>query len=76
MKNSKSLPVFYDCWICGAMHPADWNGDCREDGIRYDPDALDATYGRQGWEEVDMLDLPGYADQFEAGPADLRRSLK
>ena len=30
--------IIYDCDICGACHPWDWNGDCREDENRFSPD--------------------------------------
>ncbi len=45
---------FYDCGICGAYHPANWDGDCRDDANRFAPDQLDAKYGEDGWEEVPM----------------------
>lgn len=55
-------PRFYDCGICGAYHSAEWNGDCREDAARLDPNDLDEKYGIDGWEEIDMSDLPGHAE--------------
>lgn len=27
--------VLYECDICGAIHPWDWNGDCRDDKNRH-----------------------------------------
>lgn len=45
---------FYDCGICGAMHSAAWDGDCRQDNARFDIDQLDQRFGCDGWEEVDM----------------------
>jgi hypothetical protein len=47
-------PKFYACGICGSYHPADWNGDCREDAKRFAPDELDAKYGWDGWEETEI----------------------
>lgn len=35
-------------------HPADWDGDCRDDTNRYAPGELDEKFGSDGWEEVDM----------------------
>ncbi len=26
-----------ECPCCGAYHREDWDGDCREDGARFDP---------------------------------------
>ena len=49
---------FYECGICGAFHPADWDGDCRDDRHRFEggPEELNALFG-EGWEEVDMDDV-------------------
>lgn len=47
-------PRFYECGICGAMHSADWDGDCRQDDARFDVEMLDERYGINGWTEVDM----------------------
>jgi hypothetical protein len=55
-------PTFYECGICGAYHSADWNGDCREDAARIDPNDLDKKYGFDGWREIDMDDV----DAFQA----------
>lgn len=61
--SAASPPTYYECGICGSYHPADWNGDCREDAARFAPDELDAAHGAGpaaglGWEEVDMPDAP------------------
>lgn len=50
-------PKFYECGICNCYHPADWDGDCRDDANRLNPDDLDQKYGLSGWEEVDMPDV-------------------
>lgn len=47
---------FYLCGICCNYHPAEWNGDCRDDQARFNPDELDARYGPEGWVEVPMPD--------------------
>lgn len=47
-------PEFYDCGICGHYHPAEWDGDCRDDKNRFTGFELDEKYGTDGWEEVDM----------------------
>lgn len=44
---------FYDCGICGHWHPANWDGDCRDDANRYTSDDLDTRYGSDGWQEVE-----------------------
>lgn len=49
-------PRFYHCGICEHYHPAEWNGDCRDDQARHNPDELDARYGPTGWDEVPMPD--------------------
>ncbi|WP_200338661.1 hypothetical protein [Rhodovibrio sodomensis] len=56
-------PTYYECGICEAFHPADWNGDCRDDNNRFWPDQLDARHGAHGWEEIDM---PGTEDAAQA----------
>lgn len=45
---------FYDCGICGALHPLKWDGDCREDAMRFADDELDQALGVFGWQCVDM----------------------
>lgn len=45
---------YYRCGICECYHPAEWNGDCRDDANRFASVQLDARYGEYGWEEVDM----------------------
>ena len=47
-------PQFYKCGSCGLHHPADFTSDCRDDDHRFAGDVLDATYGQQGWVEVDQ----------------------
>lgn len=47
-------PKFYQCGICGWYHPADFNGDCRDDSQRFTSLDLDLKHGSTGWEEVDM----------------------
>jgi hypothetical protein len=49
-------PKFYECGICGHYHPAEWNGDCREDSNRFTATDLEEKHGKadEGWEEVPM----------------------
>lgn len=47
-------PTYYACGICDHYHPADWNGDCREDAARFFVSELDEAHGALGWQEVDM----------------------
>jgi hypothetical protein len=51
--------TYYACGICGSYHSAEWDGDCREDGGRFDAEQLDEKYGPNGWGEVPM---PGGED--------------
>lgn len=32
--HGKYAPIFYECGCCGAYHPWDWDGDCRDDANR------------------------------------------
>ena len=53
MKDGK-VPQFYECGICSAWHSASWDGDCREDDARFNPEDMDEKYGPFGWEVVEM----------------------
>ena len=61
-----SLPEYYQCGCCSAYHPAKWDGDCRDDNNRFDPDMLDINFGWDGWREVEQPD----------GVVDVRRFSK
>ncbi len=50
----KPVRLFYECGICCAYHAYEWDGDCREDSARYDPDELDRRFGAHGWIEMPM----------------------
>lgn len=56
-------PKYYECGICGGYHPADWDGDCREDAAKMPrgthPTSWTRKHGARGWEEVPM---PGTED--------------
>lgn len=46
----------YECGICSCYHPADWDGDCRDDANRYaDADDFD--------ELIDMDDVDEWRRQ-------------
>lgn len=47
-------PAYYECGICGCYHSAQWNGDCRQDDARLNPQDLDERHGPAGWVEVPM----------------------
>jgi len=47
-------PKYYECGICGAWHRAEWDGDCREDDERLNPEDMDARHGSFGWESIEM----------------------
>lgn len=49
-----NMKLFYNCGICDCYHPAEWNGDCRDDANRFAMDELDAAHGPFGWEEIPM----------------------
>lgn len=59
-----TLPRYYDCGICGAMHSADWHGDCRQDSARFTAEQLDAKHGAGGWQEIEV-DTPALPDGYE-----------
>ena len=50
-------PTYYECGICSQLHPATWDGDCRDDTNRFNVEDLDALHGMSGWEEIDMCDV-------------------
>ena len=54
-------PRYYECGICNCYHPADWDGDCRDDSNRFTDDQLEAKHGPLGigW---DLVDMPGVED--------------
>ncbi|HEY6766622.1 MAG TPA: hypothetical protein VI386_17825 [Candidatus Sulfotelmatobacter sp.] len=52
--DTKPIPQFYECGICGHCHPILWDGDCRDDNNRFTNQELDDKYGADGWEEVPM----------------------
>lgn len=54
LARERSKPRYYECGICGDYHPADWDGDCREDVARFTANDLDRKHGALGWTEVDM----------------------
>ena len=55
-------PAYYHCGICDQYHDIKWDGDCREDVARFNPEVLDALYGSNGWNEVNM---PGGEPGFQ-----------
>ncbi len=50
----KQIPQFYECGICSHWHNVEWDGDCREDDVRFTINDIDDKYGPYGWEEVEM----------------------
>ena len=56
-ESDMSMPLFFNCGCCGCYHPEGFDGDCRDDSLRFSPDDLDSTYGQHGWLEIaDPLD--------------------
>jgi len=38
--------IIYECGQCGSYHPWEWDGDCRDDGVRYSgPDEYAEKHG-------------------------------
>lgn len=33
--------MYYECGICGYLHPVDWDGDCRENKNRFTTSQLE-----------------------------------
>lgn len=54
--------MFYECGICDHYHPADWDGDCREDANRFTADALDKMHGGDWWQDSRLVPMPGTED--------------
>lgn len=42
---------FFDCGGCGCWHPFGWDGDCRDDSMRYTTGRLEEEFG-DDWFEV------------------------
>jgi hypothetical protein len=51
-----TTPCYYECGICNHYHPANWDGDCRDDENRLTFDQIEAKHGPDGWDEVPMPD--------------------
>lgn len=47
-------PKFYDCEICGHIHPWDWDDDCRDDENRFTCEELETRYGTDGFDLASM----------------------
>ncbi len=62
-----AIPRYYECDICSAIHPWDWDGDCREDAARFHCDTLDAEHGPFGY-ELRRMDDRTAADFGEPTP--------
>jgi len=43
--------LYFECGCCGAYHPIDFYGDCRDDANRFNLEDLP-----EGWEEVSLYD--------------------
>lgn len=59
-------PTYYDCGICGAMHDARWDGDCRQDNARFSLGDLDDMHGESGWNEIGMDEIEDWRAEFRA----------
>lgn len=56
MSGSVTKRVYYECGICGHVHPWNWNGDCREDANRFSLNDLDDRFSEDGYELRSMED--------------------
>jgi len=45
---------YYQCGICEQYHAQAFNGDCRQDDARFNPEELDQKHGEENWVEVPM----------------------
>jgi hypothetical protein len=68
-------PEFYECPSCGAFHPGEFMGDCRDDNSRFDLDELNSAFGATGWTEVDMIP-PDPLPNLTAAAPDLLAAAK
>lgn len=57
-------PRFYDCEICGHIHPWEFNGDCRDDSMRFTINEIEATHRKTGF-ELATMDERVHADERE-----------
>ena len=56
-------PTYYYCGICDQYHDVHFNGDCREDSARFNPEDLDAKHGAFGWDEIPMEEVDDFLMQ-------------
>lgn len=58
-------PRYYECGICGHIHPWEFNGDCRADDMRFTVNEIEAKHSKTGFEVLTM-DERVEADNAEA----------
>lgn len=46
--------TYYECGICDQLHALEWDGDCRQDSARLNPEDCDEHHGTHDWQYVDM----------------------
>ena len=59
----KSKHVLYECGICDAVHPWDWNGDCREDANRF---GSPEEYAEHAGVDINDVEVRSMSDRVEA----------
>lgn len=59
-------PTYYECGICGHYHNAWWDGDCRENEARTNPERLDDAFGKTGWDMIEMSDIEQWRDSHRS----------
>jgi hypothetical protein len=59
---------YYHCGCCEQFHSVQFDGDCRDNTARFNPEDLDDLHGSDGWVEVDQEDLED--EDYEDGMSD------
>lgn len=49
--------TYYECGICDQWHALEWDGDCRQDSARLNPEDMDEKHGEFDWTAVDMAEV-------------------
>lgn len=67
MTNKQSIkPKYYECDICGYIHPWEWDGDCRYDAKLFTDECLDKMHG-QGFYELATMEERIATDEDREG---------
>lgn len=69
-RRDTNMAMLYECDICGALHPWDWNSDCRDDANRY-PDAED--YAERNKVDIHCVEVRPMEDRLAADAGTLEK---